>query len=102
MPRQLFVYRKGMGVVPLEEAPASESFHAVHNDEMAPTWHPADDKVYTSKSEFRKTTAAKGYVEVGNDLLSQKKRDTKKMFEASERLKKALWDRIDNAYHSKK
>ena len=101
MPRKLYVYRSGLGVVPIEEAPPRENFHAVHADEMAPTWHPADSKIYTSKSNFRNTTRAAGYVEVGTDLLSQRKREKPAEKPISESLKKHLWDSIDRAYHKK-
>ena len=36
-------------------------------DQMDPTWHPSDGKEYESKSEFRRVTASRGGVEVGND-----------------------------------
>lgn len=100
MPSKLFVWRAGIGVVPVEEAPARESFHFVHNDEMAPTWHPADSKIYTSKRNFRSTTKSYGYTEVGNELLSkQKPKPVDKPL--PEKIKKFLWDRIDEAYHKR-
>jgi hypothetical protein len=68
---------------------------------MTPTWHPADDKIYTSKSEFRRTTKLYGYTEVGNDLISQRKRTNPITTHNSERLKKALWDNIDRAINKK-
>lgn len=39
------------------------------SDEMVPTKHPADGKLYTSKAEFRRTTRAHGCVEIGNETL---------------------------------
>ena len=101
MPSKFYVYRAGIGVVPVEEAPPRENHHAVHSDEMAPTWHPADSKTYTSKRNFRSTTKRYGYTEVGNDLLSQQKREKPPLQKMSEGFKKALWDNIDKAYHSK-
>lgn len=102
MPRTVYVYREGLGVVPLEEAPARENFHAIHNDSMTPTWHPADDKIYDSKRNFRSTTKRYGYTEVGNDLISQKKKENPPDKPLSYELKKHLWDQIDRAYNSRK
>jgi hypothetical protein len=39
----------------------------IASDIMSETRHMADNKMYTSKSEFRKTTKAHGCVEIGND-----------------------------------
>lgn len=39
----------------------------IKSSEMAPTVHPCDGKVYTSKTKFRETTKAYGCVEVGDD-----------------------------------
>ena len=44
------------------------SSHYVIQDTMPPTWHPADGKVYESKSAFRQVTKAHGLVEFGNDI----------------------------------
>ena len=40
---------------------------AIIRDEMEPTRHMADGKLYTSKAKFRAATRAAGCVEVGND-----------------------------------
>lgn len=40
---------------------------AVIVDEMPPTKHMADGRLYTSKRRFREVTRAHGLVEVGND-----------------------------------
>ena len=40
---------------------------SIISDEMPPTRHMVDCKMYTSKSEFRKATKAAGCVEVGNE-----------------------------------
>lgn len=102
MPSKLFVYREGMGVVPIEEAPPRESFHAVHGDEIPPTWHPADSKIYTSRKGFRDTTRRFGYTEVGTELLSQRKAEKPAPKPFSHEAKKFLWDNIDRAIHNKK
>lgn len=52
----------------------SSHFHHVIGDEMPPTEHPCDGKVYDSKSTFRKVTRFFGCEEVGNDLLSKQQR----------------------------
>ena len=49
------------GLVPARNAPN------VITDIMEPTRHMATGRYHTSKSEFRKDTAASGCVEVGND-----------------------------------
>ena len=102
MPRQVYVYREGLGVVPLEEAPPRENFHAVHDDSMPPTWHPQDNRVYDSRSGFRATTRALGGVEVGNDLISQRKREKPPEKPLSYEIKKHLWDQIDRVHNSRK
>ena len=40
---------------------------AVHQDTIAPTWHPATGETFDSKSAFRRRTKEKGYVEIDND-----------------------------------
>ena len=37
---------------------------AVHQDTIAPTWHPATGETFDSKSAFRRVTKEKGYVEI--------------------------------------
>ena len=47
------------------------------SDEMVPTKHMADGKMYTSKSRFRRATKEAGCIEVGNEtksLLKHRKR----------------------------
>lgn len=102
MANKLFQYRPGMGVVPLEEIAEKQSFHSVIGDEMSPTLHPVTGEVIESKSKFRRRTKDVGCVEVGNDLLSQRKREAPVTKATSEGLKKFLWDSIDRAYHNNK
>ena len=47
--------------------------HYVISDCMDATRHPSDNKVYTSKSEFRKVTKASGCIEVGNEKMQPTK-----------------------------
>lgn len=41
----------------------------VQGDEIAPTWHPVDGQIYTSKSAIRRVTAAAGLIEAGNENI---------------------------------
>lgn len=50
-------------MVPIKEVNAP----AVISDELGELMHPADQKVYTSKSQFRRATRAAGLEEVGNE-----------------------------------
>ena len=43
-----------------------ENFHSVHQDTIDATWHHAANKMYDSKSEFRRATKAAGCIEIGN------------------------------------
>lgn len=65
-----FVYRNGK-LVDKAKAPPREGIHGqssfVISDEMAPTRHMADCKIYTSKTKFRQATRAHGCVEVGTE-----------------------------------
>lgn len=77
---------------------------AVIADDMPPTEHPVDGKIYTSKSSFRETTRAHGCIEVGNDLISKQKRTQGNIGERiklPESVKKELWDRLDSVYYKK-
>lgn len=74
-----YVYRNGK-LVDKNKAPPREGKHGsasyVISDEMAPTRHMADGKMYTSKVKFRQATRAHGCVEVGTEtkaLLTPRK-----------------------------
>lgn len=74
-----FVYRNGK-LVDKRKAPPKEGVHGqasfVISDEMPPTRHMADCKMYTSKAKFREATRAAGCVEVGTEtkaLLAPRK-----------------------------
>ena len=75
MASRWYRWREGK-LIDLQE-PDPESFHAVHDDTMAPTLNHVDGKYYTSKSEMLKAYKANGHECVGNDLLSKRKRDFK-------------------------
>jgi hypothetical protein len=65
-----FVYRNGKLVDKRKAAPKEGSRDQatyVISDEMAPTRHMADCKMYTSKAKFRQATRAHGCVEVGTE-----------------------------------
>jgi hypothetical protein len=55
------------------KTPEPEVKTTIVNDEMPPTVHPCDGKVYTSAKKFRATTAAHGCVEFGDQLPSETK-----------------------------
>jgi hypothetical protein len=101
MPRKLYRYVKGQGLVELKHEAPSEPFHAVIGDDMPQLLHPADNKVYSSKSAFRRVTKLYGYTEVGNDLISKQKPRPAEKRPMSEAFKKALWDNIDKALSKK-
>lgn len=74
-----FVYRGGKLVDKNSAGPKNVKHGQaafVISDEMAPTKHMADGKMYTSKVKFRQATRAAGCVEVGTEtktLLSPRK-----------------------------
>ena len=64
-------------------------------DEMAPTRHMIDGKLYTSKKKFRNETKARGCVEVGNDtaaLLKPRKRIELDKRQRRDDIKRAIWE----------
>ena len=63
-----YVYHNGK-VIDKTKAPAkyfADRAAYVISDEMAPTKHMADGRLYTSKHKFRQATRDAGCVEVGN------------------------------------
>lgn len=77
MQRKKWVCRQGADgsfqMIPIEDdfrLDGSKS-HAVIQDSMAPTWHPADGRTYESKSAFRAVSRAHGLTEVGNDYKTK-------------------------------
>lgn len=78
--RIVLKYVEGRGMVPYGEYLASlPQPHGqsawVYDDTMPATLNHADNRMYDSKSAFRRATKAAGYVEVGNDLLTQQKHE---------------------------
>ena len=74
--RIVLKYVEGKGMIPygeyLASLPKNHGQSAwVYDDTMAPTLNHADNRIYDSKSAFRAATKAAGYVEVGNDLLTE-------------------------------
>lgn len=47
---------------------ASDAATYVITDEMSPTKHMADGRMYTSKAKFRQATKMAGCIEVGNEV----------------------------------
>lgn len=68
----VFVMRNGK----LVDRARAASLHATNEavqvicDEMDPTRHMADNRMYTSKSRFRAATRAAGCIEVGNETAT--------------------------------
>jgi hypothetical protein len=53
-----------------ELSPSAPSLF-IHQDSIDPTWHPADGKIYDSKSAFRRTTRAHGCREIGDSWVNK-------------------------------
>lgn len=68
-----YVLRDGK-LVDKRTAPPKEGIHGqaafVISDEMSPTRHMADCKMYTSKAKFRQATRAAGCTEVGTETAT--------------------------------
>jgi|ERR1700686_635451 len=64
-----YVYHNGKVVDKRRAPPRHFAGKAVYviSDEMAPTKHMANGKIYTSAAKFRQATRDAGCVEVGND-----------------------------------
>jgi hypothetical protein len=54
-------------LVPCGEEVVPYPIHAIHQDTINPTWHPATGQTFDSKSAFRRVTKEKGYVEIDDD-----------------------------------
>lgn len=65
--RGFWRWREGR-LVPLDEIDL-EVRTTIMKDEMEPTRHPADGRLYTSKKRFRETTRAAGCVEIGDQKM---------------------------------
>jgi hypothetical protein len=71
------------------------------SDEMPPTVHMCNGKLYTSKKKFRDETRARGCVEIGNEKETVlKPRKPKKLSKKQRRedIKRALWE-VKNNLH---
>ena len=68
-----------------------------NSDEMTPTKHMVNGKLYTSKKKFRDETRARGCVEVGNETnIKPRQRVNPSRKQRREDIKKAIYD-IRNA-----
>jgi len=82
-------YRRFLGL-------STEQFHAVHDDIMEPTWHPATGTMIDSKSKFRRETKAAGCIEYGNEDITKINRQRKKEFEFDHyKVAKEIHDRME-------
>lgn len=85
MSRETFVYRAGLGVIPIQDAeplPLHGERHGsgpmLISDAMPALRHMASGRVHESKSTFRRDTKSYGCVEVGSDAPTKRpKLDTK-------------------------
>lgn len=74
MSREVFVYRKGHGVIPREQAHAIDykikglAPHVI-SDTIDELWCPLDNKHHTSKSSIRRVAREMGMEEVGTEKL---------------------------------
>lgn len=76
----MYVFRQGKWVE--QGSPEDTGFnpdnlnrsHAVIQDSMSPTWHPATGEILESKSAFRRATKAAGCEEYGNDVPKSRDR----------------------------
>ncbi len=62
-----YVYRNGRLIEKSKAEPLSGVF--VISDEMAPSLHHADGRIYDSKAKFRAATKSSGCIEIGNETL---------------------------------
>jgi hypothetical protein len=63
---------KTESLVPCYEEIVPYPVHAVHQDTIKPTFHPATGEVFDSKSAFRRQTKERGYVEIDDDATWNK------------------------------
>ena len=64
-------------------------------DEMAPTRHMANNRMYTSKKKFRDETKARGCIEIGNETSTMLKPRKPKLPDRRQRredIKKSIWE----------
>lgn len=64
-------------------------------DEMVPTRHMINNRMYTSKKKFRDETKARGCIEIGNDtapLLKERKRINPDRRQRRDNIKRAIWE----------
>lgn len=70
MPRLRFNPKTGEWNEVVRQAPRARIY--LHTDTIDPLWHPADGRVYDSKSAFREATRASGCVERGHDTIPER------------------------------
>lgn len=69
MPRSVYVWREGLGVIPKEEAPPLYVAPTVIRDTMDALRHPATGEMIDSKSRFRQRTRDAGCIEIGTEKM---------------------------------
>lgn len=74
MPRSVYVWREGLGVIPKDEAPPRIGGAYVIRDQQDALLHPATGEMIDSKSRFRQRTKDAGCIEIGTEKLTPKPR----------------------------
>ena len=66
-----------------------------NSDEISPTRHMSNNKLYTSKKKFRDETKARGCIEIGNETATMLKPRKPKLPDKKQRredIKRAVWE----------
>lgn len=92
--RVRYVYRGGAWVEDVGQPAEVQARGYVMTDEMEPLRHPADGKVYDSKSRFSRVTRAFGLEEIGNERVKPRPRidERREHQERIEAIRRAMGD----------
>lgn len=79
-------------------APERVQTHVVMQDSIEPTKHPADGRVYESKSQYNQVTRSRGLVEIGPEgLKAMLKRDPHEIRPVKETIREAV-QKVNQGY----
>lgn len=96
VPSEEYYYEKYLQKAHLHMTVGNKKVEIYYNpDEMAPTRHMVNNKLYTSKKKFRDETKARGCIEVGNETSTlMKPRQQIKLDKRKRRedIKRAVWE----------
>ena len=93
MARERFNFKTGQWEIPGKSV-EKEAELTVTTDEIEPTVHPCDGKVYTSSTKFRETTAAHDCVEYGDQLPSNHNKQTRAPVDGDIRASMEAWESV--------